>query len=106
MRAKSKDRTSKRKRADRTNALVEAAISGLRALHGDIRFVNESGEPVDIFWLNYSGQREPFKTLNAGEAYLQGSYFTHAWVVASKDGVCRYLTVVSQGNNEFIIRKW
>jgi hypothetical protein len=37
MRAKSKDRTSMRKRADGTNALVEAAISGLCALHDDVQ---------------------------------------------------------------------
>lgn len=47
-----------------------------------INFVNLEPFAVDIYWIDYSGERVLYSTLNAGSAYYQGTYITHPWIAA------------------------
>jgi hypothetical protein len=51
-----------------------------------IQFVNNTAGPVNIYWINYQGQRVfyrggPFAALAAGQSYVQGTFITHPWIV-------------------------
>lgn len=53
-----------------------------------ITFVNNSSEPVNIHWINYSGERVLYTTLAPSTSYTQGTYLTHPWVVTDALGTC------------------
>lgn len=46
-----------------------------------IRFVNDSEETVNVYWLDYQGKRVFYQTLAAGMSYEQPTYVSHPWVV-------------------------
>jgi hypothetical protein len=56
--------------------------------HAQITFVNQTGETLSVYWLNYSGQRVFYKTLLAGKRYTQQTYLTHPWLVLDPNGKC------------------
>jgi hypothetical protein len=49
---------------------------------------NQSGRPIQLFWLDYDGRRRPFLSLGPGETGVQPTFFTHPWVVADASGRC------------------
>jgi TonB family protein len=53
-----------------------------------IDFVNRSGRAVDVYWINYQGNRRLFKAnLAPGAAFSEPTYVTHPWlIVASGTG--------------------
>ena len=53
-----------------------------------ITFVNESGTEVDIYWLDYEGDRIHYATLPDGAGYSQPTWLTHPWVAVDKAGNC------------------
>ena len=64
----------------------------------NLKFVNDTDVTVDIYWLNFLGQREFFQTLGPGQSYVQGTYLTHPWVaVAANSGVCVGYTLAFAG---------
>ncbi|MSQ06964.1 MAG: hypothetical protein EXR54_06905 [Dehalococcoidia bacterium] len=58
-------------------------ISGRRPL-----FQHPARVPVSIYWLNYSGQRQLFRTLPTTAHYVQSTWATHPWVVTDLEGRC------------------
>lgn len=53
-----------------------------------IQFVNNSANQVLVYWLNYQGLRELYKSLAAGSSYVQATFLTHPWVVTDPSGTC------------------
>jgi von Hippel-Lindau disease tumor supressor len=55
------------------------------SLNGDqeaqIDFVNHLNEAVDVYWIDYNGDREFYDTLAAYSSYLQETYITHPWLI-------------------------
>lgn len=51
-----------------------------------ISFVNELSEPVEVFWLDDSGERQSYGTINAGERRDQHTFGGHIWLVANQKG--------------------
>ena len=47
-----------------------------------IDFVNHETYAVDVYWINYSGDRVFYNTLGAMSSYVQGTYITHPWIIA------------------------
>ena len=47
-----------------------------------IDFVNELATNVDVYWINYSGDRVFYEDLTAGSSYDQPTYITHPWIIA------------------------
>jgi len=51
-----------------------------------IQFTNNTGGPLNVYWINYQGQRVfyrggPFAALAAEQSYTQGTYITHPWII-------------------------
>ncbi len=64
-----------------------------------IIFRNYLNQPVQIFWLDYQGRREPILTLGPGDKARQQTFVTHLWLAADMSGRCIgiYLAPVGQG---------
>lgn len=63
---------------------------GLKSLNSDteaeIRFVNRSGQTVEVYWLDFDGKRKYYQTLKDGEFYDQPTFLTHPWLVTDENG--------------------
>lgn len=54
-----------------------------------VTFVNETDAPVQVYWLNYAGERVLYHPgLGAGSSYLQPTFASHPWVVTDAAGEC------------------
>jgi hypothetical protein len=64
----------------------------LRSLVGEIgtpiTFSNLLPHNIQIYWLNYKGERVRYNELAQGEQYTQRTYISHPWVVADDHGRC------------------
>jgi len=65
--------------------------SGPSNMAANIDFVNRSSSPVDIYWIDFNGNRSPLIAgLKLGATYREGTYLTHPWlIVASGTGGTR-----------------
>ncbi|WP_254606453.1 PEPxxWA-CTERM sorting domain-containing protein [Sphingomonas bacterium] len=48
-----------------------------------INFVNHLSTAVDVYWINYSGNRVFYTTLAAMSDYVQPTFITHPWIIAA-----------------------
>ncbi len=56
----------------------------------NIDFINQSGSNLNIFWLNYAGQRTSYKQgLATTQTHSQQTFVTHPWVVTDAAGLCK-----------------
>ena len=64
-------------------ALVEDSLrSANSTVAATIRFVNQSGRAVDIYWINFQGERVLYKSVLPAEAtFTQPTYLKHLWLV-------------------------
>lgn len=53
-----------------------------------LKFVNNSDQPINVYWLGYKGEATHYKTLNNGRSYVQSTYETHAWRGTFVFGLC------------------
>jgi hypothetical protein len=58
------------------------------AAKSKVVFQNETTNPVQIFWVNSAGKREPYGTLEPGQSQNQQTYDADPWVVADTEGKC------------------
>lgn len=49
-------------------------------IHSYVRFINRTQRSVDVFWLNYAGERQKYTTLNPGDTYKLNTYVTHPFI--------------------------
>lgn len=57
-----------------------ASTSGVQT--AQIDFVNHLTQTVDIYWINYSGDRVFYNALAGDSSYIQDTFITHPWLVA------------------------
>ena len=62
--------------------LDTTALSTSGSTPAMIDFVNLEPFAVDIYWIDYGGDRVFYNTLAANTSYFQGTFITHPWVVA------------------------
>lgn len=55
-----------------------------------IKFINSSGHPVDLYWVNFVGHPIFYQHLVAAQAYIQQTYVNHAWIIYD-DAVSSYV---------------
>jgi TIR domain len=67
-----------------------------------INFVNSSKAQASIYWLSYTGGRELYETLPAGQQTTQSTYVGNKWAVL-KSGACTAMTVAKAGTHTFVI---
>jgi hypothetical protein len=64
---------------------------GLRSRLGaetKYRITNDTTEPVNLFWLDYGGQRHAFGSLQPGESTLKITFAGHVWLATDASGSC------------------
>lgn len=78
--------------APTASALSHELDYGARSLAGDtsvtVEFDNRSGEPLDLFWRDYSGVPVYYTTVQSGRTHRQQTYATHPWELRQR-GVTR-----------------
>ena len=62
------------------------SISG--TVRTSIEFQNETSKTLKIFWINYQGNRELFRSLGPAQSYVQPTFVTHPWVVTEANNSC------------------
>lgn len=64
-----------------SNADALRSLSGGPSTH--ITFANTLSTAVNVYWIDYEGNRVFYETLPAGDSYRQQTYVYHPWVVCS-----------------------
>jgi TIR domain len=76
----------------------------LRSIEGStatsIAFVNETDQPIQIYWLGYDGKRTPFGTLAKDQVLAEDTFMTHPWVVTRANGRCKAIYLPSRRRSE------
>ena len=64
----------------------------LKSIHAkrevEIRFINDTGEPRSINWIDYQGKIVQYSLLGPGKFLDQSTFRTHPWFIADKYGNC------------------
>ncbi len=67
--------------------------------------VNQTGDTVDVHWLNHSGNRVRFHTLAPAETVVIDSFATNPWLVADADtGTCLRLEVDPVDGDRIVVQ--
>lgn len=67
--------------------------------NANIKFVNQTGQALRVYWLDFAGGRKSFADLAAGESYTQASFVGHAWLVADRADRCVRLATVDAASS-------
>ena len=59
-----------------------SVVSYVEAL---VTFDNQSSKVARVYWINFNGDRELYKTLSPKETYTQSTFLTHPWVVTDAE---------------------
>ncbi len=81
----------------------------VRSLNSDtptkVSFMNQAGDMVEVYWLDFQGIRVLYRMLASGEAYLQETYLTHPWLITDMQGVGIALFMPERGLGKALISK-
>jgi len=66
--------------------LEGALISIVGETPTSVRFVNQSSAVRIIVWLDYTGQRVFYNSLQPGQSYVQETFLTHPWLITTAQG--------------------
>ena len=70
----------------------------------EIAFVNHTSRTVDIFWLDFAGERVFYNTLEPNGSYTQSTWLTHPWVAVDRiTGRCYGYTISDQATKTYEI---
>ncbi len=66
--------------------------------NSQVRFtlVNDTGENIAVYWIDYSGNEILYRTLDPGGEYTQPTYSAHAWAVRDTSGQALFKFYTSQ----------
>lgn len=54
-----------------------------------IRFVNESDQAVEVYWIDYNGERKKYFDIEPGKKTEGGgTYVSHPWIIVNKQNEC------------------
>jgi hypothetical protein len=81
---------SKQVRVRTLTALSANLESSMKSLRSDykttLKMTNLTDESVKLFWLDYSGVRQPYGEIEPGASFSQQTYVTHPFLLADKHG--------------------
>jgi hypothetical protein len=66
-----------------------------------LRITNDTGAPMNLYWLDYAGARRSFGSLGPGESALKLTYAGHVWIGTDVAGRCEGAAVATEGLSEF-----
>jgi hypothetical protein len=88
-------------------AQADCSITQDRSLEGAVRssikFFNDTGETLDVYWLDYNGQRVRWVEMPGRVFFLVQTYLTHAWLVVDSAGACVGYTVSRSVSQDYHI---
>jgi hypothetical protein len=67
-----------------------------------IEFVNVSSQPRRLYWIDFTGSRQPYGVLQPGQSGFITSFVTHSWIVTDLADACLG-TVVITGSARLVI---
>ena len=70
-----------------------------------IHFLNNTGEVIKIFWLNYEGKRKFYNLSRHKEGYTQTTFVTHPWVVTDANEMCVGLYLPSRQQMQVVVHE-
>jgi uncharacterized protein YkwD len=107
--ASSKKSTKENSQASE-DGISEAAVrkGPLRSVPGGWRsrvtFVNSTGMPVHVFWVDYEGREKSFGVIAKGESYSQQTSLQHVWKFQVLGESIAILKTAEKPVQEFVIR--
>jgi hypothetical protein len=70
-------------------AFVKDLSRPIKSINGiietNITFINKSGQPIKVYWLDYEGKRKLYANMKAEDSYVQQTYVTHPWLITDAD---------------------
>ena len=69
-----------------------------------VTFVNSTSADVELFWVDFAGQEQPWGVIPAGTSIVQGSYATHVWRFKQGGRVLGNYTAESTPEQRWTIR--
>ena len=90
------------------NKNKEELEKGTHSLHANIptevRFENQTGQTIKIYWLDYSGNRKLYKILPDKQAHIQATFVTHPWLITGEDEKVRQIIFPDSLRRTVVIR--
>lgn len=90
-------------RGDYACAEEPTLASQRTGLETQLIFRNATVQPVQLFWLDYDGRRQPYLSLAPGETGVQPTFFSHPWLVADLSGRCLAIYFARRVDTEVVI---
>lgn len=82
----------------------EATLSAQRTnIESRLIVRNQSGRSIQLYWIDYDGNRRPFLSLGPGESGVQPTFFTHPWVVADSSGRCLAIYYARNTDRQIVV---
>ena len=69
-----------------------------------IAFVNRSSDPVQIFWIDYQGEKKSYTFVGSGFSKEQPTYLFHPWIVADRFGNCEFIVLATKPKLEVVVK--
>lgn len=69
-----------------------------------ISITNNRADEVSLYWIDYFGVLVFYATIPEQETYVQSTYATHPWVIATADGDIVGIHVPFEADSKIIIR--
>ena len=89
----------------RASCAREAGLKSMPSTNKtSITFLNGYGAPVNVYWLDFTGKRKLYLTLQNGESRDQITFLTHPWVVTDAAGQCLGLYVATPQPQQVDVR--
>jgi len=51
-----------------------------------VQFSNRTGGDLQLYWIDFDGNRQPYGSIKAGESFRRTTYATHVWLLADAAG--------------------
>lgn len=71
----------------------------------EVEFVNETEQPVQLFWVDGSGRRTAYNKVSPGVSIRQHTYVGHVWVATGDDGTFYGSVIAEPAPHRVIINK-
>jgi len=65
---------------------LEDVKSGAGSSPSFLRVVNQTEDPVEVFWVDFQGERKSYGKIGAGQDWDQTTYDSHAWAITDGEG--------------------
>jgi len=85
-----------------------AAESGLRSSNSkqraELTFINNTGQKLETYWLNYQGKRVRFADIGPGQSHTLNTFVTNPWVITNASGKCMAVYLPTPGSATAVIQ--